>query len=84
MFDLEPEAVTLDETRDALGELTNMMGGNLKALLPGPSRLSLPTVVEESGPGVDPLGNLPINQIAFECDGELLRVVFWEHHRGLA
>lgn len=31
---------------DAMGELTNVLGGNVKALLPGPSRLSLPTVSE--------------------------------------
>jgi chemotaxis protein CheX len=38
------EEPTVDEVRDAFGELTNMIGGNVKALLPGPSALSLPTV----------------------------------------
>ena len=35
---------TDDEIRDALGELTNMVAGNVKALLPAPSAISLPTV----------------------------------------
>lgn len=33
-----------DEERDALGEITNMIAGNLKTLLPSPSFLGLPTV----------------------------------------
>ena len=33
-----------DDLADALGELTNMIGGNVKSLLPAPSRLSLPMV----------------------------------------
>jgi CheY-specific phosphatase CheX len=35
---------TADDVRDAVGELTNMLAGNIKALLPGPSTLSLPAV----------------------------------------
>lgn len=35
---------TFDEVSDALGELTNMVAGNVKALLPQPSAISLPTV----------------------------------------
>jgi chemotaxis protein CheX len=34
----EPQA---EEIRDALGELVNMTGGNIKSLLPGPCELSL-------------------------------------------
>jgi chemotaxis protein CheX len=34
-----------DDVRDALGELANMVGGNLKSVLPGGVGLSLPTVV---------------------------------------
>src|ERR1019366_6717354 len=33
-----------DDVRDALGELTNMVAGNVKALLPSPRNLSLPAV----------------------------------------
>jgi chemotaxis protein CheX len=34
-----------DDVRDALGELANMVGGNLKSVLPSGVSLSLPTVV---------------------------------------
>ncbi len=40
-------ADTVDDlVRDVLGELANMIGGNLKCVLKGGMRLSLPTVVE--------------------------------------
>lgn len=40
--------VSEEEVDDALGELANITGGNVKALLPEPCRLSLPAV--SSGP----------------------------------
>jgi chemotaxis protein CheX len=45
MFDIEADDVTDDEIADALGELANMIGGNVRPLLPGAETLSLPTVV---------------------------------------
>jgi hypothetical protein len=33
-----------EEIADALGELANVVGGNVKAVLPGPSTLGLPEV----------------------------------------
>ena len=46
MFGLDPDAASSEDTQDAIGELTNMTGGNVKSLLPEPCQLSLPTVVE--------------------------------------
>ena len=40
------EEVSVDDVRDALGELANMTGGNFKNCLPGPCQISIPTVVE--------------------------------------
>ena len=44
MFAADPGSLSSDEISDALGELTNMVGGNVKSLLPAPSRLSVPTI----------------------------------------
>ncbi len=44
--DVEPEEVT-----DAVGELVNIIGGNIKSLLPTPSKLSLPQVSRRLGSG---------------------------------
>ena len=43
MFSIAPEEVKEDDIRDALSELANIIAGNVKALLPAPSHLSLPT-----------------------------------------
>jgi chemotaxis protein CheX len=37
-------AVSDADVADAVGELVNMIGGNVKSLMPGPSALSLPVV----------------------------------------
>lgn len=44
MLDLPADEVTDADVADAVGELVNMVGGNLKSLMPGPSVLSLPAV----------------------------------------
>ena len=46
MFGRGPDQVATEDIEDALGELANMTGGNMKALLPQPCELSLPAVVE--------------------------------------
>ena len=39
-----PPVLDDEDVEDALGELANVVGGNVKAVLPGPSALSLPAV----------------------------------------
>jgi len=48
----DDEAVTLEDVQDALGEVANVVGGNLKAMLPEGSSLTLP-VVERTAPCAD-------------------------------
>lgn len=78
IFDVERALVTLEQTQDAVGELVNMTGGNLKALLPEPSALSLPAVAQ----GTDFAARLPgshlVARVGFDCDGELLVVTVHE------
>jgi chemotaxis protein CheX len=45
MFSLGRRQPTIEDMLDALGEITNQTGGNLKALMPGTCHLSLPAVV---------------------------------------
>jgi chemotaxis protein CheX len=44
LFAMPLENVTPADAQDCMAELGNMLAGNLKSLLPGPSSLSLPTV----------------------------------------
>lgn len=63
----EADEATMDEVHDALGELTNMVGGNLKALLPGPNRLSIPFVHDTLKRDED--GNVD-GKLMLACGGE--------------
>lgn len=45
MLQIPADEATDDDRRDVAAELVNMIGGNLKSLLPAPSYLSLPTIV---------------------------------------
>ena len=47
---LDADEVRPDEVADAVGELVNIIGGNIKSLLPTPSKLSLPEVVHVPDP----------------------------------
>jgi chemotaxis protein CheX len=62
------EAPHLDEVCDALGELTNMVAGNVKALLPQPSALSLPTVAFGSDYEIAVVGTRPIASVSFTSE----------------
>jgi chemotaxis protein CheX len=48
--DAAPPLLDHDDIADAFGEIANVVGGNVKAALPGPSALSLPEVGD--GPAV--------------------------------
>ncbi len=54
-FGVEPDEASDSEINDAIGEVANMIGGNVKALMPAPSQLSLPTVTT----GVDYVVTFP-------------------------
>lgn len=70
MFDVDEEALSIEDVVDALGEVANIIGGNIKALLPGPSELGLPTVHHRKA--LHPLD--AVVEQAFDCMGEPLRV----------
>jgi hypothetical protein len=44
LADYAPELLEHEDVADAFGEIANVVGGNVKAALPGPSALSLPEV----------------------------------------
>lgn len=69
MFALAPESVTVADARDALGELTNILGGNLKSILPGPSFLSLPIVADGSNHALRVLESRVLLEESYQCDG---------------
>lgn len=48
MFAAEPDAIDAADVRDAVGELVNVVGGNIKSILPAPTNLSVP-VLDDRG-----------------------------------
>ncbi len=77
MFDLSPDDLEMDEVRDAVGEVTNMAGGNIKALLPGPSQLSIPSVADGIETAISVPGGTVINQVGLDCQGHNLVVTVY-------
>jgi chemotaxis protein CheX len=68
IFETPSDDVTIEMVHDALGELTNMVGGNLKALLPGPSFLCLPAVIEGADYAVCVPSAQSIAESGFVCN----------------
>lgn len=66
MFAYDDGEVSTDELVDALGELANIVGGNVKGFLPGPCRLSVPRVE----PAVRGRTESAPSRSWFECDGQ--------------
>lgn len=64
----------MEDVHDAIGEVVNILGGNVKTLLPGPCQLSLPAVLEGElaeallfGPSSETL-----DTVCFDCAGQRL------------
>jgi chemotaxis protein CheX len=71
-------APSFDDVSDALGELTNMIAGNVKALLPSPCNLSLPAVALGTDYALSVPGTTAQACVSFTCDGHPLLVTLLE------
>lgn len=74
LLEMEEGEVDLAMRDDAMGELANMLGGNLKPFLPGDSKLSLPSVSIGEGGSVSIPGTELSTRCWFSCDGEVFSV----------
>ncbi|MEP3482630.1 MAG: chemotaxis protein CheX [Fuerstiella sp.] len=68
MFKESPDALTEEDVRDAVGEITNMVGGNLKGLGDGDSKLTLPNVSRVG----DDASETPPSQVTVLLEGQPL------------
>ena len=60
------DGISLAQTSEsALGELTNMVAGNVKALLPAPSAISLPTVAFGKQYEISVVGTRRVANVSF-------------------
>ena len=66
--------VSESDMKDVAAELVNMIGGNVKALLPGPSHLSLPTIVSGHDFGLQMHHAQLIDDVVLAAETGALRV----------
>lgn len=69
MFSHKEETTNIEEIQDALGELANMTGGNIKSLLPEPCYLSMPTVAVTNF-GLRVPGSELLAMVNFTCENK--------------
>jgi CheY-specific phosphatase CheX len=57
-----------DDVRDAMGEMTNIIAGNLKPILPRGVGLSMPSVIQGLPSAIRICGDVPLLRLAFLCE----------------
>lgn len=77
-FELDESEVSNADVRDAIAEITNMIGGNIKGQVPNPSFLSIPSVTVGNDFDFHLAGATIVNQAVLNCLGEPLRIVLCE------
>ncbi len=82
MFDIPEQDSSDDDERDVVGELTNVIAGNIKALIPGSNSISLPTIIEGSDYRVSTLDIKSSDDFGFTLDGETMVVTLLQHGGG--
>ncbi len=81
---MSPPEVVDDVVRDVLGELSNMIGGNLKCVLAGGLKLSMPTVVDGADHGLRVCRAGVRERLVFECaEGVFSVAVLREQRRSV-
>jgi chemotaxis protein CheX len=74
---LDADLVTTSDVFDAVGELVNIIGGNIKSLLPPPTTLGLPIVVQGRLAGSATHGAQELCALDLSWTGEPLRLTVW-------
>lgn len=78
MFAREPAQLSDGDARDAVGELANIVAGNIKSLLPAPCELSLPSVGWDGLASAGPSGAGLLHRVAFVATAGVLHVSVWK------
>lgn len=82
MLGVEVEGVGASDVLDAIGELVNIVGGNVKGLLPPPTDLSLPSVTDGSLHVDTRAGAERIVDVHLSWMDEPVGVAVWERRGG--
>ncbi|HYD16557.1 MAG TPA: chemotaxis protein CheX [Candidatus Nanoarchaeia archaeon] len=74
--------VSMEQVRDAVGEVANMTAGSVKVLVPGPCHLSLPSVVDGTDYELSIRNGVPVCVVEFGSGSAQLRVSIVKAERG--
>jgi len=77
MFEIDQELVTVEQLEDSLCELTNIVGGNLKALLPPSTHLGLPFVAKDTNSSQALPRARVLTRLAYETSGFVFLVTIF-------
>ncbi|MGK2959429.1 MAG: chemotaxis protein CheX [Acidimicrobiales bacterium] len=75
MLDMDPVKIDRAEVHDAIGELANITGGNLKSLVDGFGQLSLPVVTEGLELAFSIPGSKVVSNLAFHSGDETFSIL---------
>jgi chemotaxis protein CheX len=84
VFGLPADEVSVEQVRDLQGELTNILAGNLKALLPQVCRLGLPVVSDGPESGVAAVRQAHQSGLSFRWHGQVFTVLVCGSEAGAA
>jgi chemotaxis protein CheX len=70
--------VSMDDVADVMGEIANIVGGNVKSMLPAASFVSLPQVVEGSKSAVRWPACEQVTELAGTWKGEPVSISMWQ------
>ncbi len=82
IFSHEDGAGTEQDSLDAMYELTNIIGGNIKSLLPEPCQLSIPCVEPTTDEHLQIPGLERVSELVFDCQDQPLFVSVWQRQDG--
>jgi chemotaxis protein CheX len=74
------EEIQPEDEVDCAAEVANMIGGNLKSVLPGPSHLSIPTVANGGDIGIRMDQSVEVENLYLVADFGAIRVRLYEKH----
>lgn len=80
MYAMEESDIDDQMVQDVMGEITNMIAGNIKSLLPTPCSISLPSVAVTDYDLHHP-GSEPLTTVNFKCDEHPFLVVMLQEDR---
>ena len=78
MLQADAASLSAGDLQDVLAELTNMIGGNIKSQVPGPSYLSIPSVTTGSDYELNLKGARVVSDVAMDVAGQPLSVLMCE------